>query len=316
MRATALSLVWLARPKGAWLVASVPLVGFGYGLWERASTVHPRVVAPTLALLFGAWLLMHAGSLWLNAELDRDDGPVLLGRPVPVPRGTAAAGYLALALAVALAAVVGPLVAVCAAGCALLAVLYSHPRVALKGRPLGGPLVNAVGYGTLSPIAGWAAADGVFTWRAGLSLAFAVALMLSVYFSAQAFQRDEDRRRGYRTLVATHGPAMVLAAARVGLGVGVLGVLAGAAIGFYPRTLLVAAPVLVAADRHLARWRRAPNGGNGRLASGYVHRLALAALVAVLAAYASHFAALLADAPPGGCATAVVPDALAPICGK
>ena len=33
----------------------------------------------------------------------------------------------------------------------------------LKGQPIGGPLVNGFGYGSLSPVAGWAAAEGVLT---------------------------------------------------------------------------------------------------------------------------------------------------------
>lgn len=314
MRATALSLIALARPKGAWLVATVPLVGFGYGLWERGSTIHPFVVAPTMALLFGAWLLGHAGALWLNAVLDRDHGPVLLGRAVVVPRGTGAAGYAALAASVATAWPLGAVPTLCAAGCAGLGVLYSHPRVAWKGHPIGGPLVNGVGYGALSPIAGWAAADGVLTWRALVSLSFAVAFMLAVYFGAQAFQQDEDRRRGYRTLVVTHGPALTLAATRAALLVASVGTVALAAAGVYPRTLLITAPVLWSADRHVARWQRQPSGGDGAWAVGLVGRLAIAALLAVAAAYASHGAALLADRPGGGCATAIVPDALAGVC--
>ena len=39
--------------------------------------------------------------------------------------------------------------------------------------------------------------------------------VLGCYFAVQAFQADEDRARGYRTLVATHGPKAVLLAGRV-----------------------------------------------------------------------------------------------------
>jgi 4-hydroxybenzoate polyprenyltransferase len=316
LRSTAASLLWLARPKGAWLVATLPLIGFGYGLWERGSTVAPLVVLPTMGLLFGAWLVGHAGAMWLNAVLDRDHGPVLLGRAVSVPRGTAAAGYAALAGSVALAVPLGAVPALCTLGCALGAVLYSHPRIALKGAPVGGPLVNGVGYGALSPIAGWAAAGGVPTWRAGVTLALAVAFILGTYFAAQAFQQDEDARRGYRTLVVTHGPRWTLTAARACLLAASVGALALSAVGVYPRALLVAAPFLVGADRHLARWRRVSGGGDGRWAARLVLRLGLAAVVVVAAAYAHHFGQLLSGAPPGGCGTAVVPDALAGVCER
>jgi 4-hydroxybenzoate polyprenyltransferase len=315
-RSTAPSLLWLARPKGAWLVATLPLIGFGYGLWERGSTISPLVVLPTLALLFFAWLVGHAGAMWLNAVLDQDHGPVLLGRAVPVPRGTAAAGYVALSVSVALAAPLGVVPALCTLGCAIGSVLYSHPRIALKGEAIGGPLVNGVGYGALSPIAGWAAADVVPTWRAGLTLALVVCFILGAYFAAQAFQQDEDTRRGYRTLVVTHGPRWTLSSARACLIVASTGMLGLAAIGVYPRALLVAAPALLWADRHLVRWRRVPGGGNGGWAARLVVRLGVTAVIVVAAAYAHHFGQIASEAPPGGCGTAVVPDALAATCER
>ena len=304
----------LARPKGAWLIACLPLIGFGYGLWERGSTIHPRFVASTLALLWLAWIVGHAGAMWLNAVLDRDHGPVLLGRPVPVPRVTALAGYLALAASVAIAVPLGTVAAGCAAACAILSILYSHPRIALKGRAIGGPLVNGVGYGALSPIAGWSAAHVTPTWRAVLTLAFAVLLILGTYFAAQAFQAEEDRRRGYRTLVVTHGPRWTLTVTRVCFLVSVIGLLGLTVAGAYPRLFLVSVPIWWWADRHLARWRELPDGGDGRWAAGLVGRLAVGAIVVVIAAYVHHFDRLAAGEPPGGCGTAWVPEALTEVC--
>lgn len=311
---TAGHLFALARPKGAWIIASLPLAGLGYGLWERGSTISLGRVAPSLGLLWLSWLVGHAGAMWLNAELDRDHGPVLLGRAVPVPRGTALAGYGALALSVAIALPLGLVPAGCAAACAVLAVLYSHPRAALKGGAVGGPLINGVGYGALSPIAGWAVADVVPTWRAGLTLAIIVSMILGAYFAAQAFQRDEDARRGYRTLVVTHGPRWTLTMARACLLAGMLTALGLTALGAYPRALLVAAPLLWLADRHLAKWRNVPDGGDGSWAGRLIVWLALASLTIIFAAYVDHFTLLFRGLPPGGCGTAIVPETLTSVC--
>ena len=309
-------LLALARPKGAFLIAGLPLAGFGYGLWERGSTVHPLVVLPAIAAVWLTWVLGHAGAMWLNAELDRDEGEVLFGRPVSVPRGAGVAGYLALCLSVAMSLTIGGVTSVCAAVCALLAVLYSHPRVALKGRALSGPLINGVGYGSLSPIAGWAAAEGVLTWRAGVSLALAVPFILGVYFAAQAFQATEDRRRGYHTLVATHGPRMTLWVARACLGFAALGAMSMAAVGAYPRITLVTLPIWVWVDRHLARWSREPEGGRGADAKKLVLIVTFAAFTMVTAAYVHHIDALIAGLPVGGCGTAVVPHSLDAVCAR
>lgn len=310
-RSTALRLLVLARPRGALLIASLPLVGFGYALWERGSTVSLIQVMPSLALLIGAWLFGHAGAMWLNAALDRDEGPVLLGRPVEVPSIAPVAGYVGLLASLGLAWPLGLVPFACTLVCALLAIAYSHPGWALKGSPLGGPLVNGLGYGSLSPIAGWAAADPVLTWRAPLTLGLSVAFILGTYFAAQAFQGDEDARRGYRTLVVTHGPAWTLAVAHACLRVAIIGLLAVAFAGAYPRVLLATLPVWLSAERHLEAWRETPSADR---AAGLVGRLALGTAATVLAAYGHHFWLLAQDRPGGGCGTALVPAVLGPLC--
>lgn len=306
----------LARPKGAFLIAGLPLAGLGYGLWERGSTVYFFTILPTLGAVWLTWVFGHAGAMWLNAELDRDEGEVLFGQAVTVPRGTGYLGYFGLALSVATSFTIGGVTSACALICALLAILYSHPRVALKGRALSGPLINGVGYGSLSPIAGWAAADGVLTWRALVTLTLAVPFILGVYFAAQAFQADEDDARGYRTLVVTHGPRVTLVAARVCLAFSALGAMGMAAAGAYPRITLTSLPIWLWMDRHLARWSKDESGGRGSDAKKLVGIVTLAAFVMVVGAYAHHLDALFGDRPVGGCGTAIVPAALAQVCGS
>ncbi len=300
-------LLALARPRVAVLVSAMAPLGYGYGLWEQGSTVSPFVVTPTLAHLAVVWLLIHGGAMWLNAVLDRDVGAVLLGRSVEVPRGTAATGYGALALSIAGALPLGAVATSCAASCAALAVLYSHPRVALKGHPLGGPLTNALGYAVFPPIAGWSLSGAECNWRALLTLGALVLGILGLYFAAQAFQADEDRQRGYRTLVVTRGPAFTLRAARACFAVAMLELLFGAASGIYPRAFLLAALPCAMIDGHFARWAREPNGGDARWAAALVGRAVVVLLVVLGAAYAHHFAALAQGGPVAGRATAIVP---------
>jgi hypothetical protein len=304
----------LARPRGAALITSLPLIGFGYALWERGSTVSPLVVARELALLTLAWLCGHAGAMWLNAALDRDRGPVLLGRAVEVPRITSAAGYAALALSVAIAIPLGAIPIACTIGCAILAILYSHPKVALKGRSAAGPLVNVIGYGALSPIAGYFSdVHAIATWRAAISLALMVAWILGIYFAAQAFQADEDGKRNYRTLVVTHGPTFTLRVAHLLMRGASLVLLATTIAGIYPRAIFASAPLWIFADVSLARWR-ASEIEDGARAGRLIARLTLAGVATVIAAYGHHVWRIFHGVPAGGCGTEIVPEALLQIC--
>ncbi len=270
----------LSRPRLAPYVCALPVVGFGWAHWDRALGLRGDAALRLLAVVV-AWWALHTGTMWLNAALDRDEGEVLMGQAVAPPPGLSRWGYAALGLSVALGAAGGPAALAAVAGCAALAVLYSHPRTAWKGHPLGGPLVNVLGYGLLSPLAGFAAVGVPVTARSvGLWLLGAVGV-LGVFYAAQVFQQEEDAARGYRTLVATRGPKAALLAARVALGVGFGGAVALALAGALPVRLAIPAALLgVHIDRRLAAWGRVPGGGRERHAA----QLAGALLLAVLAA--------------------------------
>jgi 4-hydroxybenzoate polyprenyltransferase len=291
----------LSRPRLMPFVMLLPVVGFGWGHWDRALELRGAAGLPWVV---AAWTLLQAGTMWLNAALDRDRGEVLWGRAVAVPAATAPCAYVALLSAVG-CAFLGSLLSGCACAlCALLAVLYSHPATVWKGRPLLGPLVNFIGYGLLSTLAGWALVGvapnprTVIVWLCG---GFGV---LGCYFAVQAFQADEDRARGYRTLIATHGPCATLLAARCCIGLGELGGAVLGVVGWLPRLVLAGLLLGFWIDRYLAAWSRQPGGGDERWARGLAKRLLLAALLGIALAYVDYFIDYFAERPVAGLATA------------
>lgn len=268
-----------------WLIV---LGGYGFAHWDRALTgLGGRAVLVTLV----SWTLLHAGTLWLNAALDRDEGEVLWGTPAAVPPGIERWAYGALVACVVVAAAAGPVVAVCSAGCAVLAVLYSHPAAVWKGHPLGGPTVNGLGYGVLTPIAGFACVGVAPTLRACASLLVGLCGVMAAYYAAQAFQGNEDRGRGYRTLVARQGMAAAVRATRRWMWAGFGGAVFCAVLGWLPRSVLVLLPLFVWVDAHARRWQLSGDDTDSTWAKGFATRL----LVGALAALALLFGVYLDD---------------------
>jgi 4-hydroxybenzoate polyprenyltransferase len=293
----------LARVPLLPFVLFLPILGFGWAHWDRALPLRAGE-SEALLLVLAAWTALQIGTMWLNAHLDRDDGPVLLGRAVPVPRAALPAGYLALVVAVVLGLLVSPMVGVIVTVSAILAVLYSHPRFRWKGHPFAGPAVNCVGYGLLSPLAGWVVVRVSANPRTLMVWLLSGVGVLGCYFAAQAFQREEDSRRGYRTLVVLAGPKAVLTLTRCLFGAGFLIGLAAALLGWFPRLCLLAAPFGWWIDRRLARWSRLPEGGNERMARGLVLLLCAGALFTIGLAYADYAIDYFNDRPVCGLATA------------
>jgi 4-hydroxybenzoate polyprenyltransferase len=298
---TARALWRLSRPRFALWILWIPCIGYGFAHWDRALD-WTRPAAFLVVLL--AWSLLNAGALWLNAALDRDDAGALYARATPLPEHVRSYGYASLALAVVLAGLASAAAGLCAAACALLAVLYSHPVTAWKGHPILGPSVNALGYGILSGLAGWVLVGVGMNLRTALTFALMTLWLLGATFAAQAFQQRDDTRHGYRTLVVTHGPRVCLMAARLCMDGAVVGVLALAAFGWYPRIILLAAPVFLVAERWMRSWLERPDGGDPRWAAGLIQRMLIGGMVMFALVYADYLYSYYAGVPVAGLATA------------
>ncbi len=297
---TAHALWFLARPRLAPYVMTLTLVGFGWAHWDRALQLRGGVA---WMLVAASWLALHAGTLWLNAALDRDEGEVLYGRAVPLPPGISTYGYIGLAVSVLLAGLAGPIAAACSGLCVVLSVLYSHPATRWKGHPLGGPLVNGLGYGLLSSLAGWSAAGVPTNLRSVIVWLLSSLGVMGCYFAAQAFQQEEDAERGYRTLVVTHGPTATLQAARLCLAAGFVGGMVLATIGWFPRICLVGIPMWWWVDDWLRQWSTAPGGGSAAHAQTMARRLLIAVLVCLALVFGEYVRESLRHEPVAGLGT-------------
>lgn len=177
-----------------------------------------------------AWVVaLNGGTLALNSAFDRDDDDVAyLRQPPPVPGGLGVVA-MALMLAGALATWNAPTGYRWAyLACLVMSVLYSVPPMRLKA--VGGVdwVINLVGFGAVSPYAGWALSGRPITPSATIIVVAFGALFAAFYPLTQLYQMDVDRERGDRTLAIRLGVGRSLVVALLGTGV-TFGMLAGAA---------------------------------------------------------------------------------------
>jgi len=302
--ATLRALFVLSRPAGMLLVALLPILGFVFAYWDHGCIEAASVSLPRLVLLALIWAVPHAGTMWLNAALDRDEAPTLFGQKAAVPAQIEAWAYGSLAVSLAAAAWLEGRLFLAVLGCALLSVLYSHPRTAWKGHALLGPLVNVLGYGVLSPLGGFFLTGFAPTLRGLAVLLTALPWIATAYFAAQAFQEDEDRARGYRTLVAMRGAAFTLRVTR-GCFLAALALTAGlAALGWFPRLILASLPLFLWVDRLLVAWTKQPSGGDAGWAKRYFLRLTATGLAVLALVSLDYETSMRSTGRPGGLTTA------------
>jgi 4-hydroxybenzoate polyprenyltransferase len=167
------------------------------------------------ALLPGllAWvLLLNGGTLALNSAFDRDEGDVgYLDHPPPAPPHLALWGFGLMLAGQALALALPRGFAVAYVICFAMSLLYSVPPARLKSVAGADWLINMIGFGTLTPYAGWALTRMPLTHAGIWALAGFAPLFAALYPLTQLYQLDEDRARGDRTLALALGVRASLA---------------------------------------------------------------------------------------------------------
>lgn len=169
-------------------------------------TVHGSRLGALLAGLVVWVVMLNGGTLALNSAFDRDEGDIgYLDAPPAPPRHLALFGFALMLVGQALALALPRGFAIAYAICFTMSLLYSVPPVRLKAVAGADWIINMIGFGTLTPYAGWALTlvplDRAGAWALG---GFAP-LFAALYPLTQLYQLDEDRARGDRTLALALG---------------------------------------------------------------------------------------------------------------
>jgi 4-hydroxybenzoate polyprenyltransferase len=173
--------------------------------WWLASGLHRLDFAGWLGV--GTWVIaLNGGTLALNSAFDHDTGDIaFLRRPPAPPRGLGwfALGLMVFGFGLTWALPLG--FRVCYAICLVMSILYSVPPVRLKAVAGADWVINMLGFGTLSPYAGWLITGQSIDLRHHLIFWAFAPLFGALYPLTQLYQMDEDRSRGDRTLVLRIG---------------------------------------------------------------------------------------------------------------
>ena len=206
------------RPRSWPIVAGHMAAGFfvgrGPGLGATAGGDWGRMAAGAVLWV----VLLNGGTLALNAAHDRDEGDIgYLRRPPPPPRDLALAAELLMLIGLGLAPWLGWGFAAAYAACFAMSLLYSVPPIRLKARAGFDLLINALGYGSLTFVAGHLL-SGAGRGESALRLGAAYFLLYVAFYPlTQLYQMEEDRERGDRTLVIALGRRRALRLAAGGL---------------------------------------------------------------------------------------------------
>jgi lycopene elongase/hydratase (dihydrobisanhydrobacterioruberin-forming) len=199
-------------------VAAHAAVGYLLAVGLQEAARGERLASAILGMAL--WVVcLNGGTLALNSAYDRDEGDVAyLHQPPPPPAHLAGFGFSLM-----LAGLVGSLFLpvgyrLAYAFCLVMSVLYSVPPFRLKAVPGADWAINMLGFGSLTPYAGWAATGLPLTPAGRILLLGFLPLFAALYPLTQIYQNEEDARRGDRTLARALGIKCSLLVATVSVG--------------------------------------------------------------------------------------------------
>jgi 4-hydroxybenzoate polyprenyltransferase len=193
------------RPAEWPIMAGHTILGYVLAVGLRGAGRGERLPQALLALV--VWVVfLNGGTLAINSVFDKDEGDIgYLIAPPPLPRYLLAfsvallAGGQVLALGLPLAFRIDYAI------CFALSLLYSVPPFRFKAVAGVDWLINMWGFGTLTPLAGWAATGRPLDAGHAFVLLGFCPLFAGLYPLTQLYQFEEDRRRGDRTLALIIG---------------------------------------------------------------------------------------------------------------
>lgn len=187
------------------IVAAHTAVGYLLAVGLRSAVPGERLGPALLGVAL--WVVcLNGGTLALNSAYDQDVADIAYLRQPPRPPSHLAGFGLALMLTGLVGAtLLPPGYRVAYTVCLVLSLLYSVPPPRLKAVPGADWIINMVGFGTLTPYAGWAATGLPLGPVGTLVLLGFCPLFAALYPLTQIYQFEEDARRGDRTLARTLG---------------------------------------------------------------------------------------------------------------
>lgn len=170
------------------------------------------------------WVIfLNGGTLAINSAFDKDEGDIgYLRSPPPVPPQLFPFGMALLLAGGALSLMLPLAYTVAYAICFVMSVVYSVPPFRFKAVAGVDWLINMIGFGALTPYAGWALTGRPVDRAAVLVFAAFAPLFAALYPLTQMYQFEEDRRRGDRTLALMLGERASLLLAIVSTGIAFL----------------------------------------------------------------------------------------------
>jgi len=171
-----------------------------------SATQHGAHVGALFVGLFVWVVLLNGGTLAINSAFDNDVGDIgYLDNPPPPPAHLALWGFALMLAGQGIALLLPRGFAIAYAVCFAMSLLYSVPPARLKAVAGADWFINMIGFGTLTPYAGWALTTQPLTPAGAWALGGFAPLFAALYPLTQLYQLDEDRERGDRTLAIALG---------------------------------------------------------------------------------------------------------------
>ena len=173
--------------------------------WFLAAGLHLPTGPAWLGI--AAWVVfLNGGTLALNSAFDKDEGDIaFLHDPPWPPRHLAIFAGVMMVVGYGFTLGLSTTYRTLYLVCTIMSILYSMPPFRLKSVAGVDWIINMLGFGTLTPYAGWAITRQPLQGSLAVVLWSYTPLFAALYPLTQLYQMDEDRAKGDKTFALRLG---------------------------------------------------------------------------------------------------------------
>ena len=151
-------------------------------------------------------VMLNGGTMAINSAFDKDEGNIgYLRNPPKPPKYLLHLSIVMLTISLLLGFTLPSLFMWCNTSCIIMSVIYSVPPLRLKAKAGWDLLINSLGFGLLTPLAGWGLTKKPLTISMFIIITGFMVLFGALYPLTQFYQITEDIDRGDRTFIVVIG---------------------------------------------------------------------------------------------------------------
>jgi len=248
-----------------YIIHTRPIAGLVFGTFFIIGAIFALIINGfenlNLLRIIIAWFcwnfIMNGATLAFNSHYDKDEGDIgFLNNPPPIPKYLNIFSLVLFAISAVISYNINMQFFILTLIGIFLGIIYSIPPIRLRNVAGIDLLINSIGYGFLTPLAGYMIIETTLTPTVFITLIILACVVASGFPLTQIYQYEEDKRKGNKLITVLLGKKKAIVLSMILGNLTFIGIMILIITGILPKLLLALSIVYIISVIWIIRWYR------------------------------------------------------------